>query len=50
MICVEDIPKWVRELEAIGVHGIAVHTGVDQQKAGRTPLEDLKVIKFCSVS
>lgn len=48
MICVEDIPKRVRELEAIGVHGIAVHTGVDQQKAGRTPLEDLKVIKFCS--
>ena len=48
MICVEDIPGKVRELEALGVHGIAVHTGVDQQKAGRTPLEDLRIIKDCS--
>jgi len=45
MICVDDIPAKVRQLEAAGVHGIAVHTGVDQQKMGRTPLDDLKVIK-----
>lgn len=45
MICVEDIPTKVRMLESIGVHGIAVHTGVDQQKAGRTPLRDLAVMK-----
>ena len=47
MICVDDIPAKVQALEEIGVHGIAVHTGVDQQKAGRTPLEDLKIMKKC---
>ena len=50
MICVDDIPAKVRELEALGVHGIAVHTGVDQQKAGRTPMEDLRAIKACARS
>lgn len=45
MICVSDLPARARELEAIGVHGLAVHTGVDQQKAGRTPLGDLRVLK-----
>lgn len=45
MICVEDIPKCVKELEELGVHGIAVHTGVDQQAAGRTPLGDLEILK-----
>ena len=45
MICVPDIPGKVAELEEIGVHGIAVHTGVDQQMAGKTPLDDLRVIK-----
>lgn len=45
MICVEDIPTKIAQLEAIGVHGIAVHTGVDQQKNGRTPMDDLKVMK-----
>ena len=50
MICVQDIPGKVRALEAIGVHGIAVHTGVDQQRAGRTPLEDLRLMKACAKS
>ena len=45
MICVTDIPAKVRILEALGVHGVAVHTGVDQQRAGRTPLDDLATIK-----
>ena len=45
MICVTDIPTKIRALEASGVHGIAVHTGVDQQRAGRTPLDDLAAIK-----
>ncbi|MDD3795477.1 MAG: 3-hexulose-6-phosphate synthase [Lachnospiraceae bacterium] len=45
MICVKDIPAKVAELEEIGVHCIAVHTGVDAQKLGKTPLEDLKLIK-----
>ncbi|MDC7226938.1 MAG: 3-hexulose-6-phosphate synthase [Spirochaetales bacterium] len=45
MICVDDIPSKIARLEAVGVHGIAVHTGVDQQREGRTPLDDLKVMK-----
>ena len=48
MICVADIPAKVAALEALGVHGIAVHTGVDQQRAGRSPLDDLSVIKACA--
>lgn len=45
MICVPDLPARIRALEAAGVHGLAVHTGVDQQRAGRTPLDDLRVMK-----
>ena len=48
MICVADIPARVAALEALGVHGIAVHTGVDQQRAGRTPLDDLAAIRACA--
>ncbi|MGE0970644.1 3-hexulose-6-phosphate synthase [Klebsiella sp. WOUb02] len=45
MICVDDLPARIRELEAAGVRHLAVHTGADQQAAGRVPLEDLRVIK-----
>lgn len=45
LLCVEDIPRRAAELEALGVDCIAVHTGVDQQAQGRTPLEDLKLLK-----
>ncbi len=45
MICVEDLPKRVAELEAAGANALAVHTGVDQQAAGRTPMDDLKAMK-----
>lgn len=48
MICVENIEKRVAELEAAGIRDIAVHTGVDMQAAGRSPLDDLKQIKKCS--
>jgi len=48
MICVHEITDKVAELEKLGVCGIAVHTGVDQQKAGRTPLDDLRIIRSCS--
>ena len=41
MICVSDLSGRARELEEAGIHGIAVHTGVDQQAQGRTPLQDL---------
>jgi len=48
MICVPDMPGRIRELEALGVHGLAVHTGIDQQAAGRTPLDDLKLMRACA--
>lgn len=44
MICVEDMPATIREMEEIGAHVLAVHTGADQQAVGRTPLDDLKIM------
>mgnify|MGYP005985777111 CR=1 FL=1 len=44
MICVEDLPTKIREMEEIGAHVLAVHTGADQQAAGRQPIDDLKVM------
>ncbi|AEA00955.1 MULTISPECIES: 3-hexulose-6-phosphate synthase [Aerococcus] len=41
MITITDIAKRVAEVEELGVDVVAVHTGVDAQAAGRTPLEDL---------
>ncbi len=48
MICIENIPKRVKELDEMGVDIIAVHTGVDQQALGRTPLDDLEEIRACN--
>ena len=48
MICVKDIEERVAEIEAAGVDCIGVHTGVDLQAAGITPLDDLKRIKAAS--
>lgn len=48
MICVTDVEKRVAELEAAGIRDIAVHTGIDQQHAGRTPLQDLRQIRACT--
>lgn len=45
MICVPDLGKRVAELRDAGVTAFAVHTGIDQQRAGRTPLADLKEIR-----
>lgn len=45
LICVENFAERVPIIEAFGVDIIAVHTGADQQQAGRTPLEDLKELK-----
>ena len=42
LICVQDIPGRSRQLISMGVDIIAVHTGVDMQRSGRTPLSDLK--------
>ena len=44
MICVDDLPGRIKELETAGAHILAVHTGADQQAAGRQPIEDLKVM------
>lgn len=48
MLCVEDLPARVAAVEALGADYVAVHTGVDQQAAGRTPLEDLRVMAECA--
>lgn len=45
MICVPDLPKRIEELKKLHVHCLAVHTGTDQQAYGRTPMDDLKVMK-----
>ena len=45
MICVGDMARRIGQLEDIGVRALAVHTGVDQQAAGRTPLDDLRLMK-----
>jgi 3-hexulose-6-phosphate synthase len=44
MICVPDLAARARTVEDLGVDVIAVHTGVDQQARGRTPLDDLRVL------
>ncbi len=46
-ICILDLIKRMEEVERMGVDYISVHTGVDQQAKGRTPLDDLKEIKAC---
>jgi len=54
MICIPDLAVRVPVIEALGVDVIAVHTGVDQQAIGRTPLDDLieiqKHVKSCEVA
>jgi len=45
MICVEQMKEKIEELEKIGSLSLAVHTGVDQQSVGITPLDDLKLMK-----
>ena len=43
-ICVTDMPAKIKQMEEIGAHVLAVHTGTDQQASGRTPLDDLKIM------
>lgn len=45
MICVKDAEERIRRLEELGIDILSVHTGVDQQAAGRTPLDDLEVMR-----
>ena len=52
-ICIKDW-KRIIEIENMGVDYISVHTGVDQQAKGRTPLDDLReiseLITKCKIS
>lgn len=41
LICVADVAARTRALQALGANLIAVHTGVDLQAAGVTPLDEL---------
>lgn len=45
MICVEDLKERIKKVEQLGVDYVSVHVGVDQQAQGRTPLDDLKIMK-----
>lgn len=45
MINVADLEKRAREVDALGVDYICVHTGYDQQAIGENPFEDLLTIK-----
>lgn len=45
LICVEDLEERCREVSALGVDMLAIHTAVDQQAHGRTPLGDLERVK-----
>ena len=45
MICVSDLKTRIEKVEELGVDVISVHTGVDQQAAGRTPLDDLREMR-----
>jgi 3-hexulose-6-phosphate synthase len=44
MICVENMPQKIAQMEEIGAHILAVHTGADQQAAGREPIDDLRIM------
>lgn len=45
LICVQSIGDRMIKLDELGVDIVAVHTGVDQQAMGRTPLDDLRELK-----
>lgn len=47
MICVSNMEERIKKMEELNVHYVSVHVGVDQQAEGRTPLDDLKVMKAC---
>lgn len=47
MICVTNLKARIEKVEELGVDVISVHTGVDQQAAGRTPLDDLREMRAC---
>ena len=44
MICVDNMPEKIAQMEGAGAHILAVHTGADQQAAGREPIDDLRIM------
>ena len=50
LICVTDLAARATELQLLGVDVVAVHTGVDQQARGRTPLGDLRTLANSGVT
>lgn len=48
MICVHNLKEKLARLEELGVDVVSVHTGVDQQAIGRTPLDDLREMRTYS--
>ncbi len=50
LIGVKDKVQRAKELEGMGIHYILVHTGIDEQAQGKTPLEDLaEVVKAVNI-
>ena len=47
LICVDDLKERTASLEALGIDIVAVHTGVDRQAQGATPLGDLRLLREC---
>jgi 3-hexulose-6-phosphate synthase len=45
MIAVKNLAERAKEVDAMGVDYICVHTGYDLQAVGQNPFEDLKTIK-----
>ncbi|MCL1988228.1 MAG: 3-hexulose-6-phosphate synthase [Firmicutes bacterium] len=45
MIAIKDLATRAKELDAMGVDYICVHTGYDGQAEGESPMEALKIIK-----
>ncbi len=48
LICVPDLAPRAAQLASLGADILAVHTGVDQQARGRTPLDDLRTLAASS--
>lgn len=44
LIQAPDIAKRAKELVGMGIDYVCVHTGVDVQRLGRTPLEELEIL------
>ncbi len=50
LICVPDLASRARRLAELGTDILAVHTGVDQQARGRTPLDDLRTLTASGIA